>query len=67
MDNEIQKLLNLLNMRTGAYNIEVRINDNDEVILMELGPRNGGNLISRSNKICNGSRYCGIYNKSFIR
>lgn len=54
VDNEIQKLLNLLNMRTGAYNIEVRINDNDEVILMELGPRNGGNLIPELIKYATG-------------
>ena len=54
VDKEIQKLLNLLNMRTGAYNIEVRINDNDEVILMELGPRNGGNLIAEVIKYATG-------------
>lgn len=54
MDNETSKLLNLLNMRTGAYNFDVRINDNDEVILMELGPRNGGNLIAEVIKYATG-------------
>lgn len=54
VDNETSKLLNLLNMRTGAYNFDVRINDNDEVILMELGPRNGGNLIAEVIKYATG-------------
>lgn len=43
--NEIQRLLNLLNMRTGAYNFDIRIDKNDNVYLMEVGPRNGGNYI----------------------
>ena len=43
IDNEVNKLLNLLNMDTGVYNLEVRINS-DDITLMELSPRNGGNL-----------------------
>lgn len=54
VDKETQKLLNLLNMRTGAYNFDVRIDNNDEVILMELGPRNGGNLIAEVIKYATG-------------
>ena len=42
---EIQKVLSLLNMQSGAYNIEARIDKNENVFLMEIGPRNGGNMI----------------------
>src|SRR5699024_3985923 len=43
--NEIQRLLTLLDMRTGAYNFDVRIDANENVYLIEVGPRNGGNYI----------------------
>ena len=42
--NEIQKVLTLLNMKTGSYNFEARIDKNNNVYLMEIGTRNGGNL-----------------------
>ncbi len=42
--NDIQKVLNILNMKTGAYNFEIRIN-NEKIYLMEIAPRNGGNMI----------------------
>lgn len=41
--NEIQRLLDLLGMKTGAYNFEARIDKDENVFLMEVGPRNGGN------------------------
>jgi biotin carboxylase len=43
--DEIQRLLSLLAMRQGALNFDVRINQNGQVVIMEIGPRNGGNLI----------------------
>ena len=43
--DEIQRLLTLLNMRTGAYNFDILVEENDNVFLMEIGPRNGGNYI----------------------
>jgi len=42
---EIQRLFTVLEMKTGASNFDVRIDDNNNVFLMEVGPRNGGNLI----------------------
>jgi biotin carboxylase len=42
---EIQRLFDLLNMKTGAYNFDIRIDENENVYLMEIGPRNGGNFI----------------------
>lgn len=42
---EIQRLLDLLEMRTGAYNFEVFLDLYENVYLMEVGPRNGGDYI----------------------
>lgn len=43
--SEIQKVLSLLKMKSGAYNLEARIDKDENVYLMEIGPRNGGNMI----------------------
>lgn len=43
--NEIQRALTLLEMKTGAYNFDIRIDKDYNVYLMEIGPRNGGNMI----------------------
>ena len=45
VDNELQKLISALKMKTCAYNIEVIIDENDDVYVLELGPRNGGSYI----------------------
>lgn len=47
LHNEIQRALTLLNMGTQAYNFDARIDENENVYLMEIGPRNGGNLIAQ--------------------
>jgi len=52
--NEIQRLLTLLGMKTGAYNFDVRLDKRGNVILMEIGPRNGGNLIPQVTKYATG-------------
>lgn len=41
---EIQRILSLLNMKTGSYNFDIRLK-NKKVYFLEIGPRNGGNLI----------------------
>ena len=43
--SEVQRLLSLLNMGTTTYNFDIRINDREEVYLMEVAPRSGGNYI----------------------
>lgn len=45
VDNELQRLITALNMKTSAYNIEVILDENDDVYVLELGPRNGGSYI----------------------
>lgn len=52
--NEIQRVLSLLNMGTQAYNFDVRIDESENVYLMEIGPRNGGNLIAQVTQYATG-------------
>ncbi len=42
---EIQRLLTLLNMQTCTYNFDIRIDQDYNVYLMEIAPRDGGNYI----------------------
>lgn len=42
--HEIQRALNLLNMKTGAYNFDIRIDDKEDIYFIEMGARNGGDL-----------------------
>ncbi len=52
--NEIQRLLSLLNMKTCTYNFDIRIDKNDNVYLMEIAPRDGGNYIPQIIKYATG-------------
>ena len=45
VDNELQRLITALGMKTCAFNIEVILDENDDVYVLELGPRNGGSYI----------------------
>ena len=45
VDDELQRLITSLGMRTCAYNIEVILDENDTPYVLELGPRNGGSYI----------------------
>lgn len=52
--NEIQRLLSLLKMKNCTYNFDIRIDKNDNVYLMEVAPRNGGNYIPQIIKYATG-------------
>jgi biotin carboxylase len=41
----IQRLFDCLDIRFGAFNMEVMINQQGEIYIIEMGPRNGGNMI----------------------
>lgn len=43
--NELNRLLHLLNMKLGAYNVEYVFDENEKLYFYEIGPRSGGNLI----------------------
>lgn len=46
LTNEIQRLLDLLQMKTCIYNIETRVSTNGKTYIMELTPRGGGNRLA---------------------
>ena len=46
LTNEIQRLLNLLNMKSSIYNIETRECTNEKAYIMECSPRGGGNRLA---------------------
>jgi len=52
--DEVQRALDILNMKIGALNFDVRIDLKGNVQLMEIGPRNGGNLIPEVTKYITG-------------
>lgn len=43
--NELQRLVDILQIRFGEMNIEILLDNNDQVHFLELGPRAGGNMI----------------------
>lgn len=45
LTSEIQRLINLLGMKTNIYNIETRVGTNGKPYIMELTPRGGGNRL----------------------
>ena len=52
--NELQRLITELGMKTGAYNIEVILDKDDNVYILELGARNGGSLIPQITQYATG-------------
>lgn len=52
--SELQRLMTLLNVKTGVYNIETRLCKNGKPYIMELSPRGGGNRLSEMMKYVSG-------------
>jgi len=52
--SEYQRLLTLLDMRQGALNFDYVFTPEGKLYLLELGPRNGGNLIPDVTKLATG-------------
>ncbi len=50
LNNETQRLMNLLNMKTGIYNIETCVSSNGKPYIMEVSPRGGGCKIAEIQK-----------------
>lgn len=50
---EIQRIVDILEIKFGGFNLEVMINKENKVYLIEMGPRNGGNMIPDLLKIIN--------------
>ncbi len=51
---EVQKLLTAIGFRDGAMNFDIVVDENDEVYILEIGPRNGGNMIPELTEYCTG-------------
>ncbi len=43
---EIQRMMDLLGMKNGALNLDFIVDKTGDVYILEIGPRNGGNLIT---------------------
>ena len=52
--DQIQRVFDLLHLRSGAYNFEARYDENGVPYILEIGPRNGGNLIPQIIKYATG-------------
>lgn len=46
LTSELQRLMTLLDMKTGIYNIETRLSKNGKSYIMEVSPRGGGNRLA---------------------
>lgn len=42
---EVQKVVDILNIKMGALNLELMFDKNNNLYIVEIGPRNGGNMI----------------------
>ena len=51
LKKEIQRLLDLLKMKTAVYNIETRVGKDNKEYIMEVSPRGGGNRLSECIKL----------------
>lgn len=45
LEEQLQRVMTLLDMKSSAYNVEAIVGENDKVYLLELGARSGGSLI----------------------
>lgn len=51
LENELDRLVKLLDLGTSIYNIETRVGTDDKEYIMEVSPRGGGNRISEILKL----------------
>lgn len=54
LKNEIQRLLNLLNLKTSIFNIETRECNDGKAYIMECSPRGGGNRLAEMMRYATG-------------
>lgn len=54
LEQQLQRLMTLLGMKSNAYNVEAIVGEDDKVYLLELGARSGGSLIPQVTKYATG-------------
>ena len=52
--SEVQQVVDVLKIKFGGFNLEIMVDKQDRVFFIEMGPRNGGNMIPDLLKIING-------------
>jgi biotin carboxylase len=71
VQNKVVDIIKLSGFKNGAVNIESRVTKNDEIFIMEIGPRSGGDLTPEAIGYCCGfnmlySTYDFLFNKPVI-
>lgn len=51
---ELQRLIKVSGLKFGPLNIEVIVDKNEKIYIVEVGPRNGGNMIPELTYLCTG-------------
>jgi len=54
LEQQLQRLMTLLGMKSNAYNVEAIVGEDDKVYLLELGARSGGSLIPQVTEYATG-------------
>ena len=54
LEEQLQRLMSLLGMKSNAYNVEAIVGEDDKVYLLELGARSGGSLIPQVTECATG-------------
>ena len=54
LEQQLQRLISLLGMKSNAYNVEAIVGKDDKVYLLELGARSGGSLIPQVTEYATG-------------
>ena len=59
LTEELQRLITLLDIRSGLFNVESRLCSNGKTYLMEVSPRGGGNRIAELQSVATGQDLIG--------
>ena len=54
LEEQLQRAMSLLDMKSNAYNVEAIVGEDDQVYLLELGARSGGSLIPQVTECATG-------------
>ena len=54
LEEQLQRVMSLLDMKSNAYNVEAIVGEDDKVYLLELGARSGGSLIPQVTECATG-------------
>jgi hypothetical protein len=64
--DEVQRLVEFVGYKDGALNFDIMLDSEDNIYLMEVGPRAGGNLIPEVIEYATGANYVGAIVESAL-